>query len=98
MYKNRFISRHMPIDWPMILLKLNHAGVTYDEMGEISGRSGNTVMKIMDEAYKYPEEWDAAFALLDLYTMLHREGDEEVALPRLVYQKPFKQVIKRVRK
>ena len=80
----------------MVLIKLNHAGMSYDDLAEIIGRSASSIRHIVSEAYPYPEEWDAAFALLDLYTMLHEE-EGKVDFPRLTEIKPFKQRLRRVR-
>lgn len=97
MYKNRFITKHRPLDWNMILIKLKHAGLSCGDLGDIVGKSAGSISHMVSEASPHPEEWDSAFALLDLYTMLHRDGDNEVALPRLTETKPFNQRIKRVR-
>jgi hypothetical protein len=96
MYINRFRTKHRPLDWPMVLIKLNHAGLSYDELGEIIGKASGSIRNMVSEAYPYPEEWDAAFALLDLYTMLHEE-EGRIDFPKLTEIKPFKQRLRRVR-
>lgn len=81
-FKNRFITRHRPIDWREILIKVNAAGMSYDSIGEAIGASGNSLRHIVSKDYGAPTEWNAAFALLDLFSMLH-ETDGRLDLPTL---------------
>lgn len=78
MYKNRFRSRHNPIDWPVLLKELREAGMTNESLGEITGKATDTIRKMVAENIITPPDWDGAFALIDLYVMLKSENNKIV--------------------
>lgn len=85
MFKRRFQTRHNKLDWREILIRINAAGMSYDSLGELLDKSGNSLRHIASKEYVLcPAEWDAAYALLDMYTMLCQKDDGRIDLPLLV--------------
>lgn len=64
--KHRFNSIHRPMDWAILLQDLSKH-MSYKDIGEIVGRSRASVTSMANDLQTHPEEWDNAFALIDLW-------------------------------
>ena len=73
--KHRFNSVHRPMDWAVLLQEIVQH-ISYSEVADIVGRSKGSLANIANDLQAHPEEWDAAFALIDLWIRLNGESNK----------------------
>jgi len=67
--KRRFETVHRPLDWAVLLSDIGKH-IKYADVAEIAGRSRASITSIANDLHEAPEEWNKAFALIDLWIRL----------------------------
>lgn len=73
--KHRFNNVHRPLDWAVLLQEIGQH-TSYSDVAEIVGRSRASITSMANDLHSHPEEWDAAFALIDLWIRLNGETNK----------------------
>lgn len=63
------------IDWADLLKQINERGLSYTQIGELTGADRAFANTIANDLKPAPKEWDVAAALIDLYLMVRDESN-----------------------